>query len=304
MSNEPIIIRGEWVGELCSYMYMSSEMSGQETERIESQTIIKTLVAYLKLYSKAPEIEELSFRESGKSPAKLTFALAPDECIDMLQARREKEAGTAFFERRPRILSKGQHASLTCETCERWSLAATAIKRHPQAIDEMVLATHEVDGRECRHFKAQQLVAERIQNWPGDDLLRKVGGLVVGMILWLANLFYGGIHAAAWNNHFPSTAEKWIWRGSALYIGFCGGLWVVLNYIVASYTPLNEFWESWMDGKKRWWHNIILGTLVFVCGLSLVLARAYIVIEAFVSIRELPAMAYDTPSWAQVFPHF
>ena len=47
------------------------------------------------------------------------------------------------------------------------------------------------------------------------------------MVLWLANFCYGGIHAAAWNDHFPSEVEKWLWRSSASYIGFCGGLWVV-----------------------------------------------------------------------------
>lgn len=124
------------------------------------------------------------------------------------------------------------------------------------------------------------------------------------MVLWLANFLYGGIHAAGWDDHFPSSVEKWLWRSSAGYIGFCGGLWVILNFVVSSYQPLNDFWEHWMDGKKGWAQNITLGSLVFICGLSLMLARAYIVVEAFASIRELPVAAYETPSWSQVLPHF
>lgn len=59
-----------------------------------------------------------------------------------------------------------------------------------------------------------------------------------------------------------------------------------------------------MDGGGRWWQNLLIGVPVVVCGASLVFARAFIVVEAFVSIRELPAAAYDTPTWTQVFPHF
>ena len=63
-------------------------------------------------------------------------------------------------------------------------------------------------------------LAEYSRNWPSDELLRDVGGLVVGVVLWLANFLYGGIHAAAWNDLFLSAVEKWLWRASASYIGF------------------------------------------------------------------------------------
>lgn len=59
-----------------------------------------------------------------------------------------------------------------------------------------------------------------------------------------------------------------------------------------------------MDGKKAWWQYLLISTTVIFCGTSFILARMYIVLEAFVSIRQLPAAAYDTPSWSQVFPHF
>ena len=146
------------------------------------------------------------------------------------------------------------------------------------------------------------MLVSRVQNWPWDDLLRNVNGLVVGMILWLACLAYGAIHLTAWNVHFPTVAEQWLWRSSSLYIGFCGGLWIILNYLTQAYQPLNNFWDSWMDGGGTWWQNIIIGVPVIICGLSLVFARAFVVVEAFVSIRELPVGAYETPTWTQVFP--
>lgn len=59
-----------------------------------------------------------------------------------------------------------------------------------------------------------------------------------------------------------------------------------------------------MDGEKSWWQSVGLGVVVFLCGFSLMLARIFIVLESFISVRELPEGAYQTPQWANVFPHF
>ncbi len=325
---EPFILRGDWVAPLCAYMYMSSEMSGEVNQKVmKSQTMVKTLFALLHLYSRVPEIESMAYClprrteepsespsqtygadvQDGSAPSSLSVQAlvpAPQNCGAQLQSKKlEKAAGTAFFERRPRVKAatfRLNNSSIEC--VNRWRLAASAIETYPAIREHYLLHSHNRDR--CLHFKSEELLVPRVQNWPWDDLLRNVGGLVVGMILWLACFAYGAVHAAAWNDHFPTVAEKWLWRSSSVYIGFCGGLWIVLNYVAQSYKPLNKFWESWMDGGGKWWQNIIIGTPVLLCGFSLVFARAFIVIEAFVSIRQLPAGAYDTPTWTQVFPHF
>ena len=311
---EPFVLRGDWVDALCAYMYMSSEMSGAvDPESIKSQTAVKTLFAFLRLYSRVPELELMSYRTSKPTSEAISaresiqhssFKPAIDECLsDMRTKRLEKAAGTAFFERRPRVKGvefSSTHISQTC--INRWTLAASAVEMYPTIRDHYLSHSHHQD--QCIHFKSEELLVPHVQNWPWDDLLRDVGGLVVGMVLWLACFLYGTVHAAAWNDHFPSVAEKWLWRSSSAYIGFCGGLWVILNYAAQAYRPFNTFWEKWMDGGGEWWHNVLISVPVVVCGFSLILARAFIILEAFISIRELPAAAYDTPTWAQVFPHF
>ena len=344
---EPIILRGDWIKPLCAYMYMSSEMSGGVDEiSIESQTAVKTLFALMRLYSKVPEMDILSFHQSvpitdssavdgfSDTSSMTVFSLdSPDEpcqgeasdytgepndwplpiqglipaaktCLAELRAKRlVKAASTAFFERRPRVKGIDLTGSSISDTyIRRWALATTAIGTYPAIKEHHLFYSHH-EGR-CLHFKSEEFLVRRVRNWPSDDLLRDVGGLVVGMVLWLACLAYGAVHLSAWNDHFPTVAEQWLWRSCSLYIGFCGGLWIVLNYLAQSFGPLNAFWEKWMDGGGRWWQNFLIGVPVLVCGVSLVLARAFIVIEAFISIRELPAAAYNTPTWTQVFPHF
>ena len=327
LPNEPIILKGGWVEPLCAYMYMSSEMSGTLLEKRKSQTWVKTVFASLNWFSRIPEVEHVCLsmpqsdrdgrasddNESQADTQLPAIQLAPDSCLSELQARRlEKAANTAFFERRPRV--GGAKAHLTAQsaiTQRRWELMQSAIDLYPAIRKHFALYVHQradqnrsQPQRQCIHFTPAQLVVENVQNWPSDDLLRNVSGLLVGMILWSLNFLYGGIHAAAWNSHFPSTAEKWLWRTSASYIGFCGGLWILLNFSALTYPPLNEFWERWMDGISSWFYFAVLGSAVVVCGLSFCLARGFILIEAFISIRSLEEAAYNTPEWAQLFPHF
>ena len=300
-------------------MYMSSEISGGVGKR-ESQTKIKTALAYLHWYSKVPELGHLSLctpltpddptvpgptpQGFGHHPS--SFQRASTSCLAQLRAMQlEKATDTAFFERRPKVIgSKANRADESSTTLRRWDLAAAAIAAYPPIREHLAMYTHIHETNLCLHFRAEELLVQRVHNWPSDDLLRNVGGLTVGMILWLASFAYGAIHATAWNNHFPTTTEKWLWRSSAVYISFCGGLWIILNYVAQKCRPINAFWEKWMDGGTKWYHDLLIGSSVLICGSAYLLARAFIVIEAFLGIRSLPADAYTTASWSQVFPHF
>jgi hypothetical protein len=54
---------------------------------------------------------------------------------------------------------------------------------------------------------------------------------------------------------------------------------------------LHGFWERGMDGNSSWYFNVVIGLLVFVCGFSFRAARLYLVVEAVLSIKHLPAAA-------------
>ena len=130
--NEPFVLKGHWVNGLCAYMYMSSEMSGEVYERsVVSQTMVKSMFAFLHLYLKSSEMENLCFSrcQTSEQPADpgsntartdiLTqapgdsqvsdsspraFRLTSKKSFDELRSKiLRKATGTAFFERRPRI---------------------------------------------------------------------------------------------------------------------------------------------------------------------------------------------------------
>lgn len=255
---EPLILKGDWVQPLCAYMYMSSEMSGEVDEKsIESQTAVKTLFASLRLYSKVPEMDTMSFHQSIQLPDTSTidessdnssmtvFSLVssdepcqdealnhPEEmndwplpiqglipaaktCLTELRAKRlVKAVSTAFFERRPRVKGIDLARSSISDTCiRRWALATTAIETYPAIREHHLFHSHRDDR--CLHFQSEEFLVRRVRNWPSDDLLRDVGGLVVGMVLWLACLAYGAVHLSAWNDRFPTAAEQWLWRSSS-----------------------------------------------------------------------------------------
>ena len=298
---------------------LEGEISGVEAkDNIECQTRVKKLFTSLNFYRKTPGIVGLCLRkvlnqvqgQEDETDQKdtdirvetLKFHPVYPECKKTIEERADKKQGdTVFFERRPRVKNIASSAPSEI-TLQRWRLAVEAIQTYPSLQKDR--ETHDTHSGPCIHPHSEQYVVRRVPNWPSEDLLRDVGGLMVGMILWMSNFLYGGLHALAWHEFFPTAIEKWLWRSTAVYISFCGGFWVLLNGIVSRSPRLNEFWENWMDGKKSWVSDIFLGSLVFACGLAFILARAFIVVEAFVSIRELPLAAYDTPSWSQIWPHF
>ncbi|KAF3939537.1 hypothetical protein ABW19_dt0209686 [Dactylella cylindrospora] len=354
MPNAPISISDDGIQDIVSFMYMSSKMSGAPYVRDqEAETIVKTLFAFLNLYSLTPELEQscliendhldlqypdandmeirkasvrkshtappairtISAATSNSGPSKLVstvesidllFSFRPinNNCIQQgIKDKMQEIDSTAFFERRPRLKADHMLDEMRTQHPQRWQLAAQAVRNYPR-IKETDVLTHPVIDGHCLHIPSKEYLVPYSKNWPSDELLRSVDGLVVGIILWLANFLYGAIHLAAWNDHFPTDAEKWLFRAGAIYIGFSGALWVILNSLVRASRRLNVFWERWMDGEKSLFSSLFLGTIVFICGLSLMFARGYIVLEAFLSVRELPVRAYLTPDWTELFPHF
>ena len=104
---------------------------------------------------------------------------------------------------------------------------------------------------------------------------------------------YGGVHLTMRNGHFPSNLERILWIASAFSIvglPFLATAWEFLS----GYLRRRLGWE-WLD------HHALQLPLISGC---LVLARIYLLVESFASLRNLPLGAYDNIRWVSVIPHF
>lgn len=219
----------------------------------------------------------------------------------------------------------------------RWRLACEAIERYPairERLDVPPCDQAELRYREARRLypempdkvsqhprgyqtsehvnthssklwwcMSEELVVERPRNWPGDDLVRHMQGHLMGIILWSSSTVYGAIHVAGWNEQFPTIIESWFWRMSGVYIVFSGLLWSFFNLLGHLSGSVWWFWYDILEGTERKRSHILIYVLCCIGGSLYVIARVYLVLEAFVSLRSLPASAYDSPSWILTVPH-
>jgi hypothetical protein len=130
-------------------------------------------------------------------------------------------------------------------------------------------------------------------------------------VFCLCALAYGGIHASAWSEYFPTTLERTIWRASSIYSAVLGITIMTMGYIGLAMDPDENPVETWLspldDLDKSLGDREILNmsALVFIYTLVMVYvcSRSFLVVEAFISLRKLPIAAYNAPSWTQYLAH-
>lgn len=144
-------------------------------------------------------------------------------------------------------------------------------------------------------------------------------------------LFYGAIHTFGWNLHFPTQAEKTIWRLSALVL-LCTTavlctwelLWGIfraayllhLNKKKLSLRSIYYVWANKIDKisganglpihNKSFDEGVITYahmSLFVPLGVLYVLSRLYIIVEALASLRALPSGSFQNVHWTTFIPH-
>ena len=124
------------------------------------------------------------------------------------------------------------------------------------------------------------------------DSILDVGRIGVGFSA--AAFVYGGLHALAWQAHFETHAQQLLWRISSCVT--MGGLPAI--YTLNSLDTIVN--ESHYDAKFLSWTVFSLGVVLFI---AYMLARAYLVVECFMQLFNLPAGVFDIPQWTAYFPH-
>lgn len=326
---EPTLLTGEWTRCMCAFMYMSGQVSAKN----------KVDRDLLRDFGVQAELSGLVYVSQENGPGCLRPYI-PDH-IDSTGSSDDSNVCAGIADQYI-AKSRLPDGGLSIIQQKRWNLACEAIARFPAVRQRLELpptSQKEASYREALrlypempekvsdHFKSQmkasttstlfdtthrskglvitteELVVERPKNWPGDDLLRQMQGHVMGIILWSSSTVYGAIHLAGWNEHFPSRIEQWFWRGSAAYLVFSGLLWSLLNLLGHVSGSVWWFWYNILAASKRSWIHIVLYISCGIGGSLYVVARIYLVLEAFLSLRALPASAYASPNWIVTVPH-
>ena len=134
--------------------------------------------------------------------------------------------------------------------------------------------------------------------WAGQLWTRRTyfdDDILLFVLMLLCPAVFGAIHVASWNIKLLSNVEQWLWRASALYCLAPG----VLLYL---YTLVKDWCEkrSWMSESKA---TVLDASAMFVIVLFYIIARIFMIVEVFLSLRALPASAYESVQWSSFVPH-
>ena len=138
----------------------------------------------------------------------------------------------------------------------------------------------------------------RIADWPDIDRLDFWSFLGFAS----AALIYGGLHALAWSAHFQSPTQRLLWRIFSCSV--MAGLpflwpWYQIRELVRGYIIYHTNLGRTVAAACS-----SFSSLVFILLLLLyILVRAYLVVECFTNLFNLPAGVFDETQWSAYFPH-
>ena len=135
--------------------------------------------------------------------------------------------------------------------------------------------------------------------WAGQHWSRTIytpGRKILYVLTALCPAVFGAIHVASWNIKLLSNAEQWLWRASALYCFAAGMILALIGLFV-------EFCDrrGWISEST--YTNALNKFAFFVIPLFYVIARIFMIVEVFLSLRALPASAYESVQWSSFVPH-
>ncbi|KDR74668.1 hypothetical protein GALMADRAFT_1334015 [Galerina marginata CBS 339.88] len=116
------------------------------------------------------------------------------------------------------------------------------------------------------------------------------------VLLPVVGIVFGAIHCCGWYFSSPSIIEGEIWRvSSAVITGIPAiGLLGILLTILQQHSPINFV---------QLWHGRLIAILIHLMLPFYGVARLALLVEAFISLRELPQTALEVVEWTSFIPH-
>jgi hypothetical protein len=122
--------------------------------------------------------------------------------------------------------------------------------------------------------------------------------LLVGLAAETVAALFGGIHCIAWSFAFPSRPERDLWRTASIAITCLPML--PFAHDLARLSRNRVRLRRLLESRFLAWVYVSLG-IVSIC--VYILARATLLVLAFMSLRSLPPGGLRSISWTNFIPH-
>ena len=180
--------------------------------------------------------------------------------------------------------------SLTAQDVMRWRMAWCAFLTRRQEYRLFGVMGHRASGTPA--------LIERCEDWPDVNDI----DFPIALGFTTAALLYGALHALAWSTHFESSAQQLLWRTSACVVMGGAPAMYVLHLLYKDLERSIDDSDKKTELKRYIFEPVVEGVSSMVL-LAYILARAYLVVECFISLSHLPADVYKVPNWPAYFPH-
>ena len=112
---------------------------------------------------------------------------------------------------------------------------------------------------------------------------------LAGLTAMVVATIFGAIHCVAWSFEFPSHAEKL--------------LWIISSLVITSAPAACFILVLWMVSLGDVWFTKVLGVIFLILSACYISGRVMLLVLPFISLRSLPAEAYQTVQWTTFIPH-
>lgn len=194
--------------------------------------------------------------------------------------------------------TRGGSITMTIGPRERrfWQLASQGCRAYSYLVpqDRMSIWYYSKSRSESHYGFCGGLTSAFIKastDWPSRNISQYLISFTV------AGLYYGGLHALAWDARFANPTQQLLWRMCSVALGASG--LVVLTFpaclVAADYTPF--------DFQKLHLHTAVV-VLYPVLVVFYLFIRIFIVVESFLSLGHTPKAVYTCIDWSNYLPKF
>jgi hypothetical protein len=106
---------------------------------------------------------------------------------------------------------------------------------------------------------------------------------------------FGSCHLIGWDFLYPSSVEQLLWR---IFSISCVVILLLLMFLLWFMGLLDEGFDIFSPECSV--NYLLIASLIFLYAL----ARVYLLVAIFISLRSVPAGVYQTVNWSLYFPHF